>query len=97
MFGDVVGAKFFNFGGVHQEKFGGVHPQIHTPVKYLVMYVEYPSLCVAQICRSDDGRLAKALHGIIDGDDDDEGGRHEYGGKQYGGINSCIVFYVGTG
>ena len=53
---------------------------------------------------SDDGRQAKALHWIIDGDDegddDDDGyecGRHEYGGKQYGGINSCIVFYVGTG
>jgi len=52
---------------------------------------------------SDDGRQAKALPGIIDGDDegddddDAEGGRHEYGGKQYGGINSCIVFYVGTG
>ena len=58
---------------------------------------------VDQVSKSDDGRQAKALPGIIDGDDegddddDDEGGRHEYGGKQYGGINSCIVFYVGTG
>ena len=48
--------------------------------------------------RSDYGRLAKALHQIIDGGDDegDDGCGDEYGGKQYGGINSCIIFYVGT-
>ena len=44
--------------------------------------------------KSGDGRLAKALHSIIEGGNEDGCG-DEYGGKQYGGINSCIVFYVG--
>ena len=50
---------------------------------------------------SDDGRLAKALHRIIDGGDDegdDESDEYddECGCDEYDGINSCIIFYVET-
>ena len=46
---------------------------------------------------SDDGRLANALHRIIDGGDDegDDECDDECGCDEYGGINSCIDFYVG--